>query len=85
VELFDNMSSHRTLQTRQLSKSLRISYLYSTPASFPKSPIESVFRAIMNTDFRERQLLQEILTKDIPHEKFTKKQYLIAQVNHFLI
>jgi hypothetical protein len=58
--------------------------MYSAPASFLALPIESVFRVIKNTDFRKRGLSPDVQIKNLTHQQLSRKQYLLAQVAHFI-
>ena len=73
VVLLDNMTSHKTHGTRRLFESLKIPYLFSAPASFLTLPIESVFKYIKLTDFREKLLAEDVLIKNIRHDQLNHK------------
>ena len=60
----DNMSTHKTMQTVRLFKALRMPYLFSAPASFLAIPIESVFKYLKLTDFREMQLDESVRVRN---------------------
>jgi hypothetical protein len=73
VFLLDNMSSHKTLQTRRVFEALEIPYMFSAPASFIAMPVESVFKFIKMNDFREKRLPADFTVRGMQHNDLTKK------------
>jgi hypothetical protein len=59
--------------------------MFTAPASFLAVPIESVFKHLKMTDFRERQLPEQVKVTNGGHDQLTKKQCLLAQVADYLI
>jgi hypothetical protein len=59
--------------------------MFSAPASFLALPVESVFKYLKMTDFRERPLPEDVKVKNGPHDKLTKKQYLLSQVANYIM
>jgi hypothetical protein len=79
------ITRRKSMQSRRLFESLRMPYLFTAPASFLAVPIESVFKYLKMTDFRERRLPEHVQVCNGRHEDLTKKQYLLAQVADYLI
>jgi hypothetical protein len=68
----------------RLFEALGIPTVYSAPASFHALPVESVFKYLKLTDFRERHLPINLFIKNMQHDELTKKQYLLAQVASYI-
>ena len=53
IILLDNMSSHKIQRTKRLFEALEMPCMLTAPASFMATPVESVFKYLKLTDFRE--------------------------------
>ena len=69
----------------RLFEALGVPTVYSAPASFLALPVESVFKYLKLTDFRERRLPINLVIMNKQHDDLTHKQYLLAQVASYLI
>jgi hypothetical protein len=56
VVILDNMSSHKTQQTRMLFETLSVPFILTALASLIAVPVESVFKYMKQQDFRESSL-----------------------------
>ena len=59
--------------------------MFSAPASFQCLPVESVFKYLKLTDFRDRPLPDDVKLTNISTESLTHKLRLLAQVSHYII
>ena len=85
IILLDNMRSHKTQITKRLFEALEVPYMFTAPASFMATPVESVFKYLKLTDFREMRLLQHVRVRGVKHDQLTPNQYLLAQVSDYLL
>ena len=74
------MSSHKTKQTLDLFERLRMPYIFYAPASYKAVPMKSVLMNLKLTDFRQRHFSLSFKSKEMMHNKLSKKQLLISQV-----
>ena len=81
----DNMASHKTKRTLSIIQQMMAPVLFTAPASFIAVPIEGIFEIIKSFEFCERSLREPTLVREIPADKFTKKQYLLAQLSEHLL
>lgn len=58
--LLDNMSNHKTQQTRRLFETLAVPLIFTALASFIAVSVESVFKYMKQQDFRETNLQDSV-------------------------
>ena len=79
------MSSHKTNQTLRLFEACRVPYIFSTPASFQCLPVESVFKYLKLSDFRDIPLPDDLKLSNISPESLNHKLRLLVLVSHFIV
>ena len=85
VILLDNMASHKTKNSIKVLENIRAPYLFSAPASYKAMPIESVFKYLKLTDFRQTPMHDALIVKDRTQEQLTHKERHLSRVSHFLL
>ena len=85
IFLLDNMSSHKTQRTKRLFEALEVPYMFTAPASFMATPVESLFKYLKLTDLRKMRLRQHVRVQGVTHDQLTRNQYLLAQVSDYLL
>lgn len=82
--MLDNCPSHKTANVIKLLNALKISKLFSAPASYLVAPIERLFGALKSIDFDQRDT-PIILKNAIPAAgKFTKTQTIMGKISEYL-
>jgi hypothetical protein len=59
--------------------------MFSAPASFQCLPVESVFKYLKLTDFRDRPLPDGVKVTNHSPQSLTHKLRDLAQVSHFIV
>ena len=59
--------------------------MFSAPASFQCLPVESVFKYLKLTDFRDRHLPDDVRVTNHSPQSLTHKLRLLAQVSHYIV
>ena len=65
-------------------EALKVPHLFTAPASFLALPVESMFKFIKLTDFRERTLSDRLKVTGRSETHLTHKEHLLAQISDFL-